>query len=250
MLNQQFEINNKLKLAKANVESASLQKSQFFANVSHELKTPLNAIIGFSDLIQKSRDTSETHKGYAKDIYNSGNHLLNLINDILDFSKSELNKLKIKFNLFNLNKLIDICVRMTIANTENIEIKKSFFDDQIIIKSDHKRMKQVLLNVLSNSVKFTDNNGVINIGVELIKDYIEIKIADNGIGIAEKDLPKALSAFGQSSSSLSRKYDGTGIGLPFSKNLVELMGGKFFIESKERMGTTVRILLPHKKTQA
>jgi two-component system cell cycle sensor histidine kinase PleC len=244
-LNEQFIINAKLKSAKEDIEQISLQKSQFLANVSHELKTPLNAIIGFSDLIQSAPDGIEKHKEYARDIYNSGNHLLNLINDILDFSKSEVNKLKVRSNIFELTKLINTCIRMTTSTVKNIKVNTTFFDEKVLIKSDHKRMKQVLLNILSNSVKFTNEPAIIDIDVKKINNEIIIKISDNGIGIAEKDLAKALSVFGQASSNLSRNYEGTGIGLPFSKKLVELMGGIFDIESKEDYGTTVTISFPY-----
>ncbi|AHX10985.1 his Kinase A domain protein [Neorickettsia helminthoeca str. Oregon] len=245
VLNEQFSINTKLKKAKENIEEISLQKSQFLANVSHELKTPLNAIIGFSDLIRTADTASKEHKDYANDIYYSGNHLLNLINDILDFSKSELNSLKIKPSLFDLTRLMETCIRMTTTKRKNIKVSKNFFSNKILIKSDHKRVKQVILNILSNAVKFTDENGDINISIRKLPSEIEIEISDNGVGIPEKDIAKALSVFGQSNTELSRKYDGTGIGLPLSKKLVELMGGVFEINSKEGSGTIVKIRLPH-----
>lgn len=245
ILNEQFIINAKLKSAKEDVEQLSLQKSQFLANVSHELKTPLNAIIGFSDLMQNSTDTTNEIKGYARDIYNSGNHLLNLINDILDFSKSEVNKLKIRASIFDLTKLVSTCIRMTTSIEKNITVNTKFFNDKILIRSDNKRMKQVLLNILSNSVKFTNDPAIIDIEISKLNNEIVLRIADNGIGIAEKDLAKALSVFGQASGDLARNYDGTGIGLPFSKKLVELMGGTFEIESKENKGTTVTIKFPY-----
>lgn len=245
VLNEQFSINTKLKKAKESIEEISSQKSQFLANVSHELKTPLNAIIGFSDLIRTAKVIGTEHKEYANDIYYSGNHLLNLINDILDFSKSELNNLKIRPTLFDLGRLIETCIRMITTKRKSAKIMKDFFSNKILIKSDHKRVKQVILNILSNAIKFTNEEGEIKISVRKISSEIEIEISDNGVGIPEKDIAKALSVFGQSHTELSRKYDGTGIGLPLSKKLVELMGGTFEIESKEGSGTVVKIRLPY-----
>ncbi|QHD64872.1 sensor histidine kinase [Neorickettsia findlayensis] len=245
VLNEQFSINTKLKKAKESIEEISSQKSQFLANVSHELKTPLNAIIGFSDLIRTAEVLGTEHREYANDIYYSGNHLLNLINDILDFSKSELNNLEIKPTLFDLVRLTETCIRMTTTKRKKIKIVKSFFSNKILIKSDHKRVKQVILNILSNSIKFTNEDGLIKISIIRLPSEIEIEISDNGVGIPEKDIAKALSVFGQSNTELSRKYDGAGIGLPLSKKLVELMGGAFEIESKEGSGTAVKIRLPY-----
>ncbi|KYH12216.1 sensor histidine kinase [Neorickettsia sp. 179522] len=250
VLNEQFSINTKLKKAKESIEEISSQKSQFLANVSHELKTPLNAIIGFSDLIRTAEVLGNEHREYANDIYYSGNHLLNLINDILDFSKSELNNLEIKPTLFDLVRLTETCIRMTTTKRKKIKIVKSFFSNKILIKSDHKRVKQVILNILSNSIKFTNEDGLIKISIIRLPSEIEIKISDNGVGIPEKDIAKALSVFGQSNTELSRKYDGAGIGLPLSKKLVELMGGAFEIESKEGSGTVVKIRLPYIESNA
>ncbi|WP_448605806.1 sensor histidine kinase [Neorickettsia risticii] len=250
VLNEQFSINTKLKKAKESIEEISSQKSQFLANVSHELKTPLNAIIGFSDLIRTAEVLGTEHREYANDIYYSGNHLLNLINDILDFSKSELNNLEIKPTLFDLVRLTETCIRMTTTKRKKIKIVKSFFSNKILIKSDHKRVKQVILNILSNSIKFTNEDGLIKISIIRLPSEIEIEISDNGVGIPEKDIAKALSVFGQSNTELSRKYDGAGIGLPLSKKLVELMGGAFEIESKEGSGTVVKIRLPYRESNA
>ncbi|ABD46187.1 sensor histidine kinase [Neorickettsia sennetsu] len=250
VLNEQFSINTKLKKAKESIEEISSQKSQFLANVSHELKTPLNAIIGFSDLIRTAEVLGTEHREYANDIYYSGNHLLNLINDILDFSKSELNNLEIKPTLFDLVRLTETCIRMTTTKRKEIKIVKSFFSNKILIKSDHKRVKQVILNILSNSIKFTNEDGLIRISIIRLPSEIEIEISDNGVGIPEKDIAKALSVFGQSNTELSRKYDGAGIGLPLSKKLVELMGGVFEIESKEGSGTVVKIRLPYRESNA
>lgn len=270
LLNEQYDINTKLKLAKKTVEEESVQKSQFLANVSHELKTPLNAIIGFAEVIKGAEDSkvSYQYKEYAGDIYNSGGHLLNLINDILDYSKSEVNKLKLEESWFDLVAIIETCIRMVTANQSicsnenndkdtkdskdaiisNIIINKNFFEKEIFLNSDRKRFKQVILNILSNAIKFRKEGKQeckINISVKLLDKEIIIEIADNGIGIAEEDLAKVMTIFGQASNSLARQYEGTGIGLPISKRLVQLMGGIFSISSQKDQGTTVTITLPY-----
>lgn len=243
-LNQQYKINLKLKMAKESAEENNLKKSIFLASVSHELKTPLNSIIGFSQLLKEDSTINvNKYQEYVNDIYNSGVHLLSLINDILDFSKTEVNKLSIHNSLFDLNKVLESCVRMVNPRAKKyyVTIKVQAPDEPTIITADARRMKQVLLNLLSNSLKFTKEQGQIIIMISKKAEHIILTIEDTGIGIAEKDLAKAMSSFGQADNELSRKYEGTGLGLPLSKRLVELMGGTFNIKSKKEHGTIVTL---------
>ncbi len=222
------------------------QKSDFLANTSHELRTPLNAIIGFSEIIMSEAMgpiENEQYKEYAGDINISGNHLLSLINDILDYSKASAKKLEVESITIDIRKIITTSLRLITprAKENSLELKHEIPDYPILIKADPKRLKQCLLNLLSNAVKFTPSGGKITISttIEEIDElkFVIIKVEDTGIGIADKDLARAMSAFGQVDSKLNRKYEGTGLGLPFTKKLVELMNGTFKIRSKLGIGT-------------
>ncbi|MBQ4874839.1 MAG: sensor histidine kinase [Rickettsiaceae bacterium H1] len=243
-LQKQYDVNVKLKIAKENAEENNVKKSIFLANISHELKTPLNSIIGFSQLIKENPKANvSNYLEYINEIHNSGVHLLSLINDILDFSKTEVNKLSIQNNLFDLNKVLESSLKMIAprAKKHNLQIDVKVPNKPTIIKADARRMKQIFLNLLSNSLKFTKENGKITVSITKQIKNIVIIIKDTGIGIADKDLAQAMSTFGQTDNNLSRKYEGTGIGLPLSKNLIELMGGTFQIQSKEKYGTKITI---------
>lgn len=252
IINKQFETNRALEEAKTIAETESSAKTQFLANVSHELRTPLNAIIGFSEII-----LSETHgainnpqyKDYINDINNSGKHLLSVINDILDFSKASADKLQIDNVELDLNKLVSSSMRFVKprADGANIELVEKLPQIHMVIVADPKRLKQALLNLLSNSVKFTPPGGAVTVSVvqNKAKKTVDIVVSDNGIGMDESQIPKALSSFGQIDNKLSRKYEGTGLGLPLTKKLVELMNGKFNIESKKDKGTRITITFPY-----
>ena len=252
-LQKQYAINAKLKIAKENAEEKNVKKSIFLANISHELKTPLNSVIGFSQLILENPEANiSNYIEYIDEIHNAGVHLLSLINDILDFSKTEVNKLSIQSNLFDLNKVLESSIKMVKPRAEkyHLTINVDSPKDPTVIKADAKRTKQVFLNLLSNSLKFTKENGVITVSIKKQPKIITIIIKDTGIGIAEKDLAQAMSTFGQTDNNLSRKYEGTGLGLPLSKNLIELMGGTFQVQSKETHGTKITITFPNIKTQS
>ncbi len=246
-LKKQYAVNVKLKIAKDSAEEDNVKKSMFLANISHELKTPLNSIIGFSQLMKGDNDgdKSQNHE-YISEIYNAGVHLLSLINDILDFSKTEVNKLTIQNNIFDVNRVLHSSIKMVQPRAEKyrLDIKVNIPEEPIIVKADARRVKQVFLNILSNALKFTKEGGRITVISEQGVDVVSIIIEDTGIGIADKDLAKAMSTFGQTDSDLSRKYEGTGLGLPLSKNLIELMGGEFQIDSKKEHGTKVVIAFP------
>lgn len=248
IINQQSETNRSLKEAKIRAETESIAKTEFLANVSHELRTPLNAIIGFSEIMLTEpygQIENVQYREYIQDINNSGRHLLSVINDILDFSKASADRLKVEHIELDLNKLASSSMRFIKprADSAKIQLIEKLPKGHIIIKADPKRLKQALLNLISNSVKFTPENGAITLVVEKdeLNRLVYIKVIDTGIGMNEKDIPKALSSFGQIDNKLNRKYDGTGLGLPLTKKLVELMQGEFDIQSMIGFGTTVTL---------
>ncbi len=243
--------------AKKLAEDESRQKSQFLANVSHELRTPLNAIIGFSEIIKDEvmgPVQNEQYKEYMHDIHNSGVHLLSLINDILDYSKAEAGKLDVKIEEVDVTKIIRNVMRLVEpkAQEQQVNITSDLGNTHFILHTDSKRLKQVLLNLLSNAVKFTPEGGNITLsGWEDSKhDQLVLEVKDTGVGIAEQDISKVMSTFGQVENKLSRRHEGTGLGLPLSKRLVELMGGTFSIKSRLNEGTTVSFALPLKHEDA
>jgi len=251
IIEKQHETYVELETAKARAETENKQKSQFLASISHELRTPLNAIIGFSEIIKDEvmgELQNEQYKAYIRDIHGSGVHLLSLINDILDYSKAEAGKLELEFEEIDLSKVIISSLRLQEPRAQAAEVKleKELPPERIIITSDAKRMKQILLNLLSNAVKFTPTGGTVKISAwsNLKDNSISIEVRDTGIGIAPKDLAKALAPFGQVDNQLARKYEGTGLGLPLAKKFVELIGGKMNIESEVNKGTAITLNIP------
>ncbi len=251
VIEKQQEVGIEMAAAKASAETESRAKSQFLANVSHELRTPLNAIIGFSEIINSESMGpigNEQYKEFVRDIHTSGVHLLSLINDILDFSKAEENKLQVDFEQVDLTKLIKISIRMVLPRAEEAKVKivDDLPSDHVVLLADSKRLKQVILNLLSNAVKFTQENGTVAIRAwkDLDTSSVMIEIKDTGVGMAPQDLARALAPFGQVDNKLSRRYDGTGLGLPLTKKLVELMRGRFDIKSEIGLGTSITLSFP------
>lgn len=249
IINKQHEEKLNLEKAKITAETQNQQKSMFLANVSHELRTPLNAIIGFSDIIKDEVMGPVGHPQYMEyinDINSSGIHLLSLINDILDYSKAEASKLEVEFIDIDVSKIGLSCLRLVEprANAAKVSLVSHIPEKHITLAADPKRMKQVILNLLSNSVKFTPEGGQVSLSIEdnILDNKVTITVSDTGIGIAAKDISKALAPFGQIDSSLSRKYEGTGLGLPLTKKLCEIMGGTFDIKSEVGLGTTVSLI--------
>ncbi len=255
IINKQFETNRQLEEQKVKAETESTAKTDFLANISHELRTPLNAIIGFSEIIiaeTYGKIENKQYKDYIGDINNSGKHLLSVINDILDFSKASADKLSVDKMELDLNKLASSSLRFVKprADAANVQLIEKFPDHHIIIYADPKRLKQALLNLLSNSVKFTPTDGSVTLAIRknALKKLVYITVTDTGIGMSDQDIPKALSSFGQVDNRLSRKYEGTGLGLPLTKKLIELMGGEFDLKSKQGKGTVVTITFEYSET--
>lgn len=236
------------------LKSENIQQSNFLANFTHELRTPLNSVIGFSGLI-KDQTLGEINNPeyvkYANDINNAGIHLLSLINDILDYTKAEVGRLKVSPTEIDIVKVIKQCMAIVAprASESGVELLQSITSNHVILKLDQKRVKQIILNLLSNSVKFTPENGSVTISVfpDIKGERIYIEVKDTGVGIEEKDISKVMSLFGQVDSEFNRKYEGTGIGLPFSKKLTNMMGGTFELSSKVNMGTRVTLGFPFDK---
>jgi len=254
-ITKQHEINIELAAQAAAAQAETQQKSQFLANVSHELRTPLNAIIGFSEIIKNeviSTIHDQKYHTYINDINSSGVHLLSLINDILDYSKAEAGKLELEVSEVNLNRMVQNCLRLVSPRAEagGIKLIEELPKEACSIVTDSKRFKQILLNLLSNAVKFTPEGGEIHVGLwaNVEDSSYKFEVRDTGIGIAPKDISRAMSPFGQVDNTLKRKYEGTGLGLPLTKKFVELLGGKFSIESELGKGTTVSFNLPYELT--
>jgi signal transduction histidine kinase len=231
--------------ARQRAEAADRAKSAFLATMSHELRTPLNAVIGFSELIDQQAfgPIAPRYKEYGGLIAKSGRHLLNIINDILDLAKLQSGKTELRLEPVDPAQGIEEAVRLLAnkAAEKGLELRRESASGLPLIDADATRLHQVLINLISNAIKFTPSGGSIVVRAWPIPAGVAIEVADTGIGIALEDMPKALEPFGQVGSALTRRYEGTGLGLPLTKNLVELHGGTFEIASEPGRGTTVRI---------
>ena len=230
-------------------ESANKAKTQFLANMSHELRTPLNAIIGFADILNRElygRIGEERYREYAHLIHESGEHLLSVVNEVLDMSKIEAGKFDIVAEPFEVNGLVKSCCEIMRHQGEKkaIELRVDIDDQLPELVADKRACKQILLNLLANAIKFTNAGGRVEVSTGRVGDHIEIAVADNGIGIAEQDIPKLGNPFVQAESSYDRSYEGAGLGLSVVKGLVRLHGGTLDIESVLGEGTKVSIRLP------
>ncbi len=243
-----------LERARDVAESANRAKSQFLANISHELRTPLNAVIGFSSILMNQLFGplgDNKYLEYAKDINESGTHLLDIINDILDLSKAEAGKLSITYEEVNVGKSVNKCMTILAERAEKgkvtitVDVPKSLPP----LIADRLRFIQILLNIMSNAVKFTEAGGRVHVSakvVETTRDNGEfiILVQDTGIGMSKEDLGNAFQSFGQVDSGLNRKYEGTGLGLPLTRKLMELHFGRIEMESELGKGTMVRLIFP------
>lgn len=243
------EINHALLHAKEQAESANQAKSYFLASISHELRTPLNAIIGFSSILMNQlfgKLGNEKYSEYAKDINESGVQLLDIINDIIDLAKAEAGKLTLSKEHVQVEKAIQKCITILAEKIQesHVSISTEISKSLPPIYVDRLRFIQILLNLISNAVKFTEKGGVVHIGARHEKEQCVITVADSGIGMSQTEIEKALQSFGQVDSDLNRKYEGSGLGLPLTQKLVELHGGTLSITSAKGEGTTVTAYLP------
>jgi signal transduction histidine kinase len=231
----------------AQLEAASRHKSEFLANMSHELRTPLNAIIGFSEVLTERMfgELNEKQDEYLKDIHASGQHLLSLINDILDLSKIEAGRMELEVTDFDLPNAIDnalILVRER-ATRRGITLGHSVDERLGTIRGDERKVKQVLLNLLSNALKFTPEGGRIDVRAVPHDGVAEISVTDTGVGIAPEDQEAVFEEFRQVGTA-DKKVEGTGLGLALSRKFIELHGGRIWVESEVGKGSTFRFTLP------
>jgi signal transduction histidine kinase len=247
------KVEGELTRARDVAETANLAKTEFLANMSHELRTPLNAVIGFSEIMRDEMYGAlgdRRYREYSANIAESGRHLLSLIDDILDLSKIEAGKMTLTESSVDVCYLIESCVVLLRdqAQSRGIQVEASSEPRLPRLLADNRKLKQVLLNLMQNSVKFTPPGGTVKTSANLTPEgEMRIVIADTGIGMKEEDIPRALDRFGQVEGSLSRSHNGAGLGLPLSKSLVELHGGTFAISSRPQHGTRITICLPRER---
>jgi signal transduction histidine kinase len=232
---------------------ADRAKSIFLANMAHELRTPLNAIIGFSEVIKLDNvQRKERYPEYAGYIHDAGTHLLDIINGILDLARIEAGKVELQEQTVAFNELIQSAITTIrpIADKKSIHVDYEFLQFPVTICVDGTKFKQIMLNLISNGVKFTEAHGRIQIGSVLDKHGdLVISIRDTGIGIPPEQVQKMLEPFEQVANDLTRQNEGTGLGLPIAKALIELHGGELVLSSEVGVGTTAILRLPHSRVR-
>lgn len=241
-------LTERLSTAYEAAEAANRAKSAFLANMSHELRTPLNVIIGFSDiLINNKRDAEEKRIEYYHDIKSSGEHLLGIINDIIDISRIEAGHSELLDDVIDLKALLNQMKRMMtpIAGKQGVTLVINEHDRLPDIRGNERLVRQMLLNLLSNAMKFTPEGGRVSVAVETLPaSWLRICVSDNGIGMSASDIDRALLLFGQVDDSFSRTHQGAGLGLPLTKTMIERHGGEMVIDSEVDKGTSVSLLFP------
>jgi len=244
-------LTERLALARANAERESEEKSRFLATMSHELRTPLNAIIGFSEVIRDEHLGALNHPRYAeyvRDIHASGQHLLAIIGDILDLAKIEAGSMELdRDEVCDAAQAIGAAARMIrpLAERQGVRLEVAPPDSEIVLTAADRMVRQILINVLSNAVKFTPQGGTVSLSTQHRPDGgLKIAIADTGIGMSADEIRLALTPFGQVGNAANRRQAGTGLGLPLAKAMMELHGGQLHVRSAPQRGTTVTLAFP------
>ncbi len=235
-----------LRRAQREAEAANASKTRFFTNMSHELRTPLNAIIGFSEIISGQlfgKLGHERYLDYSYDILRSGRHLLSVINDVLDLSKSESNRLILESKPVDMRYVLKDCVAMMReqCSAAGHSLIAPIPDHEILRTGDAAKLRQIFLNLLSNAIKFTEPGGTTSLGIVETVDEVAVSVSDTGIGMDPEDVEVAFQPFAQVDNRLERRYEGTGLGLPLTKALVDLHRGVIGIDSARGQGTRITI---------
>jgi signal transduction histidine kinase len=243
-------MNDQLARLYKELETASRHKSEFLANMSHELRTPLNAIIGFSEVLREQHfgDVNEKQAEYLTDIYTSGLHLLSLINDILDLSKIEAGRMELQISDVVLGELLEnsAALMRERATRQGINLLLQVDPAIGVIQADERRLKQVMFNLLTNAVKFTARGGRVDVAARNAGDDVVVSVSDDGAGIAVEDQARIFEEFEQAGGSAAQ--EGTGLGLPLSRRIVELHGGELTVESEPDKGSTFTFRVPRAQT--
>jgi signal transduction histidine kinase len=241
-------MNDELRRLYEELETVSRHKSEFVANMSHELRTPMNAIIGFSELLQQQSfgSLNEQQLGYVDDVLDAGRHLLALINDVLDLSKVEAGRMELELGDVSLRSTLESGVTMHAerATRDGVELRLELEPDEITVRADERKLRQVVFNLLSNAVKFTPVGGRIEVSGRMTNGTVEVAVRDSGPGIAPEDQALIFEEFRQARGAGA---EGTGLGLPLARRFIELHGGRLWVESTEGEGSTFRFTLPSRR---
>ena len=240
-------MNDELRRLYEALETTSEHKSEFLANMSHELRTPLNAILGFSQVLRERMfgDLNEKQEEYVEDILASGYHLLALINDVLDLSKVEAGQLELDIAPFSLQEALERGIVMVRERATDgiVRVDLAPVADVDVVTGDERRVRQIIFNLLANAVKFTPEGGIVGVSVAQVNGEVRVSVADTGPGIEPDDHERIFEEFRQAEAGIEQR-EGTGLGLALSKRLVELHGGRIWVESKIGEGSTFVFTLP------